>query len=117
MEINSYNKRETQIPKTDIPRIEVSRYDVKEMLDDSGISHSSVIKQTKDDFLDVPFRDYSMATFVATGEVTRLRFVSPQHDNSLDMYDRITGDFTELSAKVDHMEMMESVKASVSEEK
>lgn len=108
MVTESYNKREQVVPSSCITTIEAKRYEVKEFLDADGISHSSVQESNKLDFLDVPFREFSMSTMVATGEVTRLRFVSPQSDSSLDMYDRINGDFAEISAKIDHMEFMKA---------
>lgn len=113
MVTESYNKREQVVPSSCITSIDVKRYEVKEFLDSDGISHSCVKESNKLDFLDVSFREFSMSTMVSTGEVTRLRFVSPVSDTSLDMYDRINGDFAEISAKIDHLEFMKASAESV----
>ena len=112
MVTESYNVRERCVPSSNITQVLVKHYEVKDYVDEDGITHKSVQEINRNGFLDVPFRDYSMATYEATGEVTRLRVVSPQTDTSLDMYDRIDGDLDEISAKLDHFEMMESLKNS-----
>ena len=117
MEIESFNFRERCVPSSNITQILVKHYEVKDFVDDDGIIHKSVQETNRDGFLDVPFRDYSMSTYHATGEVSRLHVVSPQVDNTLDMYDRIDGDLDEITAKIDHFEMMESLKQSTEEPK
>lgn len=117
MVTESYNVRERCVPSSNITQVLVKHYEVKDYVDEDGITHKSVQEINRVGFLDVPFRDYSMATYQATGEVSRLHVVSPQNDNSLDMYDRISGDLDEISAKIDHFEMMESLKQSSEETK
>lgn len=105
----SYNEREKCVPVTDVTRIDVKKFKVKENIDSDGVSHSVLVEDVNDAFLDVPFRDFSMTTFVATGEVTRLKFVSPLGVKTLDMLDRVTDDLSEVSARLDHMELMANV--------
>lgn len=112
MQIESFNVRENSLPITEITSIKVKKFDVKESVDEDGVAHSVLKEKVDDDFLDVPFRDFSMTTYVATGEVTRLKYISPVGENSLDVYDRLTGDLEEVSAKINHMEIMNQVAAS-----
>lgn len=115
MVIESFNDREKRLPSSDITQIDVKRYQVRDFVDDAGIAHSSVQEVDELGFLDVPFRDFSMTTMVATGEVSRLHFVTPQSDTSLDSFDRVTGDLSEISAKIDHFEAMQAAASSAGE--
>lgn len=106
MQIVSFNTRESFAPVTECSRVDIKRYEQETFVDSEGIAHTSLVEKTNSEFLDVPFRDYSIQSYVATGEINRLHFVSPHSDNSLDLVDRIDGDVSELSAKIDRMEAM-----------
>lgn len=112
MVIESFNVREKKVPSSCIEQIKLKKYRVEQNIDSDGVSHSVLVENVQDDFLDVPFREFSMNTYVATGEVTRLHLVSPIHERTLDVYDRVTGDLEEISARIDHMELMDRVSQS-----
>lgn len=112
MVTESYRKREFSAPVIECMRIDTKQYENKVSIDENGISHATLVEKKPDAFLDVPFRDFSMQTMVATGEVTRLNFVGPRFASQLDAIDNINVDAQELSARLDHIEMMESSAAS-----
>lgn len=116
MRILSYNQRETVLPSSDVPVIKVEKFEVRQTLDDNGISHSSITPVGVPPVLDLPFRAFSMQSYNETGEIARLHFMSPMHDTSFDAFDRVSGDLQELSLKVDHMSLMEKVASSSSSE-
>lgn len=110
----SHNKRELVCPRSVVPVIKMEKFEVRQVLDDNGISHSSVVPVDSVGVLDLPFRNFSMESYNATGEVSRLQFQYPKHVDSLDVFDRVSGDLSELSAKVDHLTLLQSVREDVS---
>ena len=117
MRILSYNQRETVLPSSDVPVINVEKFEVRQTLDENGISHSSLTSVGVPAVLDLPFRAFSMQSYNETGEIARLHFMSPMHDTSFDAFDRVSGDLQELSLKVDHISLMEKVVSSSAEVK
>lgn len=112
MEIESFNVREKCLPKSCITTVSVKQYEERVTLDENGIAHSELVEKTSDDFLDVPFRDFSLQTMQVTGEISRLQFVSPLSTSKLDALDRISGDASELSAKLDRMDALAAAAAA-----
>lgn len=105
----SHNQRERICPRSEVPVIKMEKYEVRQILDENGISHSSVVPVDSVGVLDLPFRAFSMESYNATGEISRLQFQYPKHVDSLDVFDRVSGDLSEISAKVDHMTLMQSI--------
>lgn len=112
MEINSFNLREKCLPKSCITTVSVKQYEERVTLDENGIAHSVLVEKTIDEFLDVPFRDFSLQTMQVTGEISRLQFVSPLSTSKLDALDRISGDAADISAKLDRMDALAAVAAA-----
>lgn len=112
MRTERYFSREASAPVIEIMKVSTKKYDRKVTLDESGISHVTLVERKSEDFLDVPFRDFSMQTMVATGEVARLQFVTPHSVSQLDALDNINEDASELSARLDHLEYMENAAAT-----
>lgn len=106
----SHNQRERILPRSEVPVIKMEKFEVRQVLDETGVSHSSVVPVDPVGVLDLPFRTFSMESYIATGEVSRLQFQYPKHVDSLDVFDRVSGDLSELSAKVDHMTLLQSVR-------
>lgn len=106
----SHNQRERILPRSEVPVIKMEKFDVRQVLDENGISHSSVVPVDPVGVLDLPFRTFSMESYNATGEISRLQFQYPKHVDSLDVFDRVSGDLSELSAKVDHLTLLQSVR-------
>lgn len=114
MLVISHNRREIIVPRSEVPVIKMEKFEVRQVIDDDGISHSSVTPVDPVGVLDLPFRAFSMESYNATGEISRLQFQHPKHVDSLDVFDRISGDLSEISAKVDHMTLMQSISNDVS---
>lgn len=107
----SHNQREQLLPRSEVPVIKMEKFEVRQVLDDDGISHSSVVPVDSVGVLDLPFRSFSIESYNATGEISRLQFQYPKHVDSLDAFDRVSGDLSELSAKVDHLSLMQSIQS------
>lgn len=110
----SHNQRERILPRSEVPVIKMEKFEVRQFLDETGVSHSSLVPVDSVGVLDLPFRTFSMESYNATGEVSRLQFLYPKHFDSLDVFDRVSGDLSELFAKVDHMTLMQSVREDAS---
>lgn len=110
----SHNLRERILPRSEVPVVKMEKFEVRQVLDEDGISHSSVVPVDSVGVLDLPFRSFCMESYNATGEISRLQFQYPKHVDTLDVFDRINGDLSELSAKVDHLTLMQSVRDDAS---
>lgn len=110
----SYNKREKVLPCSDVPVVKVDKFDVRQIMNDDGVVHSEVVPKDVDSILNLPFRNFSMQSYNETGEVTRLQFIKPKQISSFDAFDRVYGDLSEISAKIDHEMMIKEVVSSSS---
>lgn len=107
----SYNEREKVLPCSEVPVIKIEKFEVKQTLDSDGIAHNVLSPVDPVGVLDLPFRAFSMESYNASGEISRLQFQYPKHVDSLDVFDRVNGDLAEISAKVDHMTLMQSIQS------